>query len=402
MTIPPHAVDEASPPAALRTPAPEREASAASRPRAGLRPARAVLPAPDSSSRTPRAHRVVRPRVLMACLLVLLPTAALVSVSFGAVSLPLGDVWRDVVGHLSGAGRPSEVSGIDDAIIWGSRVPRTLLAMVAGAGLAVAGAVLQTVVRNPLADPYVLGVTSGASLAAVAVLTLGPAGLLGPMHLGVSAAAFAGACATLALVIALGRRQGSLAPARLVLAGVALSYLLQGATSYLQLRARPDQLSGVLFWLLGSVSGAQWQDLGLPAALVVSCTAWLLLHGRSLNALAMGEETAVLLGVKVNALRLQLLAVSAVLTAAVIAVAGGISFVGLVVPHSVRLLIGADHRSLLPATALAGALFLVVADVAARTVAAPMELPLGILTAVAGTPFFLWLLRRDRAGKEPS
>jgi iron complex transport system permease protein len=276
-------------------------------------------------------------------------------------------------------------------------MPRILLAMVAGAGLAVAGAVLQTVVRNPLADPYVLGVTSGASLAAVAVLTLGPVGLLGPLEIGVPAAAFAGACGTLALVVALSRSRGTTAPVRLVLAGVALSYLLQGATSYLQLRARPDQLSGVLFWLLGSVAGARWPDLGLPAALVVACTAWLLLHGRSLNALAMGEETAAFLGVRVHVLRLQLLAVSALLTAAVISVAGGISFVGLVVPHSVRLLIGSDHRSLLPATALAGALFLLLADLAARTVAAPMELPLGILTAVAGAPFFLWLLRRDRS-----
>jgi iron complex transport system permease protein len=357
-------------------------------------------PTTGPGSRRPgtAAHRGGIPaRTLIACLLLLLPAAVLASVALGAVSLPAGEVWRDVVSHLSGAGRPVGVSGIDDAIIWGSRMPRTLLALVAGAGLAVAGAVLQTVVRNPLADPYVLGVTSGASLAAVAVLTLGPAGLLGPLHVGVSAAAFAGACATLALVIALGRRDGALAPARLVLAGVALSYLLQGITSYLQLRARPDQLSGVLFWLLGSVAGAQWQDLGLPAVLVVACTAWLLLHGRSLNALAMGEETAVLLGVRVHALRLQLLAVAAVLTAAVIAVAGGISFVGLVVPHSVRLLIGADHRSLLPATALTGALFLLLADLAARTLAAPMELPLGILTAVAGTPFFLWLLRRERA-----
>ncbi|WP_455680369.1 FecCD family ABC transporter permease [Streptomyces lavendulae] len=398
MTKPPHALVEASPPGPLRESDPARAAGAPPRPRAGLRPARAVLPAPDTSVRTAVPRRVLRVRGLMSCLLLLLPVAAVASVAVGAASLPMGDVWRDLVGHLSGAGRPPQVSGIDDAIIWGSRVPRTLLAMIAGAGLAVAGAVLQTVVRNPLADPYVLGVTSGASLAAVAVLTLAPAGLLGPMHLGVSAAAFTGACATLALVIALGRRHGGLAPARLVLAGVALSYLLQGATSYLQLRARPDQLSGVLFWLLGSVAGARWQDLGLPAVLVVSCTAWLLLHGRSLNALAMGEETAVLLGVRVDALRLQLLAVSAVLTAAVIAVAGGISFVGLVVPHSVRLLIGADHRALLPATALTGALFLVLADVAARTVAAPMELPLGILTAVAGTPFFLWLLRRGRAG----
>ncbi|WP_374195604.1 FecCD family ABC transporter permease [Streptomyces sp. MBT53] len=391
MIVPPPAAADGSPPAPV--PAPPA--------RAALRPARATAPDREGSARKPAA-RVMSARLLLLCLLLALPAAALASIALGAASLPFAEVWRDVVSHVTGGNRPGGTSGIDDAIIWGSRVPRTLLAMVAGAGLAVAGAVLQTVVRNPLADPYVLGVTSGASLAAVAVLTLGPAGLPGPLHLGVPAAAFFGACATLALVVALSRHQGTTAPVRLVLAGVALSYLLQGATSYLQLRARPDQLSGVLFWLLGSVAGAQWTDLGLPATLVVVCTAWLLLHGRSLNALAMGEETAAFLGVRVQALRLQLLAVSALLTAAVISVAGGISFVGLVVPHSVRLLIGSDHRSLLPATALAGALFLLLADLAARTVAAPMELPLGILTAVAGAPFFLWLLRRDRsaAGRE--
>ncbi|MER6562272.1 iron ABC transporter permease [Streptomyces sp. NPDC001027] len=365
--------------------------------RRSLRPGRVTTVPPRGRAGPAAARgRLLSASALVSALLLLLPVAGLVSVALGAASLPIDVVWHDITSHLTGQGRPATVSGIDDAIVWGSRVPRTLLAMVAGAGLAVVGAVLQTVVRNPLADSYVLGVTSGASLAAVAVLTLAPAGLAGPLHIGVSAAAFAGACGALVLVVALGRRGGSLAPARLVLAGVAVSYLLQGATSYLQLRARPDQLSGVLFWLLGSVAGAQWDDLGPPAAVVAVCTLWLLLCGRSLNALAMGEETAVLLGVPVQALRLQLLAVAAVLTAAVIAVAGGISFVGLIVPHCVRLLIGADHRALLPATALTGALFLLLADLAARTAAAPLELPLGIVTAVAGAPFFLWLLRRDR------
>ncbi|MGW1209157.1 FecCD family ABC transporter permease [Streptomyces sp. NPDC002499] len=386
MIVPPPAAADGPPPA----PVPARPV------RPALRAARVTAPDREGAPR-PRAARVMSARLLLLCLLLALPVAALASVGLGAASLPFGEVWRDVASHVTGGGRPLGITGIDDEIIWGSRMPRILLAMVAGAGLAVAGAVLQTVVRNPLADPYVLGVTSGASLAAVAVLTLGPVGLLGPLEIGVPAAAFAGACGTLALVVALSRSRGTTAPVRLVLAGVALSYLLQGVTSYLQLRARPDQLSGVLFWLLGSVAGARWPDLGLPAALVVVCTAWLLLHGRSLNALAMGEETAAFLGVRVHVLRLQLLAVSALLTAAVISVAGGISFVGLVVPHSVRLLIGSDHRSLLPATALAGALFLLLADLAARTVAAPMELPLGILTAVAGAPFFLCLLRRDRS-----
>ncbi|GAA3086612.1 FecCD family ABC transporter permease [Streptosporangium carneum] len=326
----------------------------------------------------------------VALLLAAVPLTLVAAVGHGAVDLPAADVWHTITAHLTTGRRPADVSGIDDEIIWNSRAPRTVLALVAGAGLAVAGAVLQAVVRNPLADPYVLGVTSGASLAAVAVITLG-----GVAGLGVSGAAFAGACATLALVLLLGSRRGTLAPTRLVLAGVALSYLLQGATSYLQLRAQPGQLSGILFWLLGSVAGAGWDDLAVPCVIVVACTAWLALQGRRLNAMLLGDETAAALGVAVHRFRLALLAVAALLTAAVISVAGGVAFVGLVVPHAVRLLVGPDHRLSLPLVALTGGLFLVAADLAARTLSPPLELPLGVLTAVLGTPFFLWLLRRE-------
>ncbi|MER7133527.1 FecCD family ABC transporter permease [Streptosporangium saharense] len=326
----------------------------------------------------------------VAVLLVAVPLATVAAVSLGAVDLPAADVWHTVVAHLTTGRRPVDVSGVDDEIIWNSRAPRTVLALVAGAGLAVAGAVLQAVVRNPLADPYVLGVASGASLAAVTVITLG-----GVVGLGVPGAAFAGACATLALVLLLGSRRGTLAPTRLILAGVALSYLLQGATGYLQLRAQPGQLSGILFWLLGSVSGAGWDDLAVPCAVVVACTAWLTFQGKRLNAMLLGDETAAMLGVAVHRFRLTLLAVSALLTAAVISVAGGIAFVGLIVPHAVRLLAGPDHRRALPLIALGGGLFLVLADLAARTLSPPLELPLGILTAAIGAPFFLWLLRRE-------
>ncbi len=246
-----------------------------------------------------------------------------------------------------------------------------------------------------------MGVSSGASIAAVAVLTLGGVATTGLLPtIGVSGAAFAGAVATLVLVIALGRRQGRLDPHRLLLAGVAIGYLLQAGTSFLQLRVGSNQLAAVLFWLLGTVSGADWQKLRLPTVIVLAATIWLLAQARQLNALVLGDEAAASLGISVSRLRAQLLAVCAALTAAVISVAGGVTFVGLVAPHCVRLLIGSDHRRLLPVAALLGGVFLVLADLAGRVVARPMEVPLSIVTAVAGVPFFLLLLRRSgRAGR---
>ncbi|WP_462203151.1 FecCD family ABC transporter permease, partial [Frankia sp. CcWB3] len=194
---------------------------------------------------------------------------------------------------------------------------------------------------------------------------------------------------------ALGRRCGYLDPQRLLLAGVALTYLFQAGTSYLQLRVGSNQLAAVLFWLLGTVSGAERDTLGLPACIVVAATLWLLAQARSLNALLLGDEAAASLGIPVSRLRTQLLIVTAALTASVISVAGGVAFVGLIAPHCVRMLIGSDHRRLLPVTALLGGTFLVLADLLGRVVARPLELPLSIITAVAGVPFFLVLLRRS-------
>ncbi|TCJ34600.1 iron ABC transporter permease [Parafrankia sp. BMG5.11] len=325
------------------------------------------------------------------------PVVLALAVSLGAVRLPLGEVWSSVLAHTVGGlglglGRGEPSARVDDQIIWQVRVPRVLLAFIVGAGLAVAGATLQAVIRNPLADPYVLGVSSGASLAAVAALTLGGVGWLA--HLGVSGAAFAGGLLTLGAVLLLGRRAGRIEPGRLLLAGVALGYLLQAATSYLQLRVSSNQLAHLLFWLLGTVSGADWRKLGLPAAIVAACTIWLVLRGRALNALLLGDDLAASAGVAVSRLRTELLVIAALLTGTVIAVAGGVQFVGLVAPHCVRLLVGADHRRLLPLSALLGGNFLVLADLAARTVSEPLELPLTIVTAVVGVPFFLVLLRR--------
>jgi iron complex transport system permease protein len=328
--------------------------------------------------------------LLIVVLSALLLVSVLVGISIGAVSLPLSDVWGSIVRHLTGG--VAAMDDVNDRIIWEFRTPRVLLAGVVGAGLAVAGTVLQALVRNPLADPFVLGVSSGASLAAVAVILLGSAALLG---LGVSLAAFLGAIGAMLAVMALGQRAGRFSPTRLILAGVAIGALCSAATSYLQIKAQPQQLQGVLFWLLGSVAGADWQDLGIPTAAVLLTAGWLLLQARALNALLMGEESAVALGVDVNRFRLQLVVASSLLTGAVVAVSGGIGFVGLMVPHVARMLVGPDHRRVLPTAVLLGASYLILVDLAARTLQRPVELPLGIFTASIGAPFFIWLMRRS-------
>lgn len=329
---------------------------------------------------------------MLGVLVALIPIVLVVAAGTGAVWIPPDQIWSVVSARLSAA---PVGDALTDQIVWQVRIPRVLLAFLVGAGLAVAGTVLQAVVRNPLADPYVLGVSSGASLAAVGLLTLGTAAGAGlGATIGVSGAAFGGAVLTLALVLLLGRRRGVLDPSRLLLAGVALSYLFQAATTFLQLRVSSNQLAAVLFWLLGTVAGAEWGKLLLPLVLVSASFAWLLGQARRLNALHLGDDAAASLGIDVHRLRLWLLVVAAALTAAVIAVAGGVGFVGLVAPHAIRLLIGADHRKLLPAAALAGGLFLVLADLVGRVVVQPLELPLGVVTAVAGVPFFLILLRR--------
>lgn len=330
--------------------------------------------------------------MVLVALLALLLAVMMVAISIGAVSVPLADVWRIVLGRLTGGERSGDPAL--EQIVWNFRTPRVVLAALVGAGLAVSGVVLQAVVANPLADPYVLGVSSGASLGAVLVITL-TSGALG--GLGVSSAAFVGAVAAVVLVFLLGQRGGRLAPTRLVLSGVAVGYLFLAATSYLQLRATPTELRTVMFWMLGSVSGAQWGQLPLVGTVVVTTTVALALFGRRLNALLAGDESATALGVDVHRLRALLLVLSSLLTGTVIAVAGGIGFVGLMIPHLVRLASGADHRRLLPRAALVGAIYLVVVDLLSRTVNRPNELPLGILTALFGAPFFLWLLRRNKS-----
>jgi iron complex transport system permease protein len=322
---------------------------------------------------------------------------ALASLCWGAVAVDLSSVLEVVGAHVGVVSAP--VDAVDDQIVWSIRVPRTLMALIVGAGLAICGVVIQAVVRNPLGDPYLIGIMPGASLGAVAVIVGGGAALGG---LSMPAAAFAGGFLAFAAVFVLGRRNGAWPPARLVLAGVAVGYLVSSFTYFLQILATPNQVQRVLFWSLGSVAGATWDDLPLIAAIVAVAVAVLLINAQRLNALSAGTDVTATLGINVGRLQLMLMVVTALASGAIVAVAGGIGFVGLVIPHIARLLVGADHRRVLITATLLGASFLTVADIAARLVRAPAELPIGIVTAAVGAPFFLWLLTRPgRAIRRP-
>jgi len=353
-------------------------------------PARTVAPAP-SPRRGPRwaAARFTALLVLLASALVM---ATLLAVSLGAVRVPLSDTWRIVVSHLVPGSVTGGFTAIEDRIVWDFRMPRALLAIFVGAGLAIVGAVLQAVVRNPLADPFLLGVSSGASLGAVLVLVLGAQAVGG---LGLSAAAFLGSLVALGVVYLLAQRSGRITAARLLLSGVAVAYLFQALFSFVLQRAQSGQVAQqVLFWLLGSLAGARWDVLPIPAVVLGVGLVVLLVQWRPLNALLAGEETATSLGINVTRFRGGLFVLTSLLVGCLVAVSGAIAFVGLIVPHVARLLVGSDHRRVLPVAALAGAAFLQLVDIAARTLDAPQELPLSIVTAIFGVPFFLWLLRR--------
>lgn len=345
--------------------------------------------------RSVRAHtgRIpVPPFLLTAMLAVVLAASIAGSLAFGAEPIAFSDVLGALRARLFGGPTPSFAI---DTIVWELRLPRALLAAVAGAGLAAAGAAMQTLVRNPLADPYLLGVSAGASVGATAVLVFGVFGALGIWAL--SGGALVGALAASLLVFAVAAAQGGLTPLRLVLSGVVLSAAFSAIAAFLVfLSPEPRAANSVMFWMLGSVAGATWVKLPLATVVVVlALVALLALHGW-LDALASGEETAHSLGVPVRGLRICLFVLQAVTVGAVVAVAGGIGFVGLIAPHLARLAVGARHLVMLPVAMLGGALFVVWVDVLSRVVAAPQEMPLGVVTGIVGAPVFLLLMGRAR------
>ncbi|NEB76356.1 iron ABC transporter permease [Streptomyces sp. SID14478] len=324
--------------------------------------------------------------VLVAGLGAAVVAVAVAGLALGSVSIPPGRVL-----DILFAG---ERTGAFASIVWDVRLPRIVLAIVVGAGLAVAGTVLQAVVRNPLADPFLLGASSGASSGAVLVIVLG-LGAGAATTVALPLAAFLGSMAALVTVYALARRGGTMTAGRLVLAGVAVQYILAAFTSLvLVLSAQAEHARAIMFWTLGGLGAARWDELALPTVVLTLGTVLLVALARPLDLLLAGEEGAHVLGLDTHRFRAAVFVLTSLVIGVLVAYSGAIGFVGLMVPHAARMFTGAGHRRLLPVAALGGAVFLLLADLVARTVAAPQEIPVGVVTALTGGPYFLWLLRR--------
>lgn len=327
--------------------------------------------------------------ILAAGLLALLLASMVLAVTFGPADIAPIEVWQ-TIGHHLGLVAESPVNRLRDAIIWELRLPRVLTAAAVGAGLALCGAVMQALTRNPLADPYLLGLSSGASLGAVTFLLIG-ASLLMPLG------AFLGAGAAMALTLLVTQALGGTTPTRAILAGISVSALAAAATSFLIFwSATGDSYREILSWLMGSLSGVIWSEALLVLAALTLAGLPVLLSGRALDAFAFGDTAAATLGVDVPRLRWWLLGGTALLTGVLVSIGGAIGFVGLIIPHVVRLMTGSRHRVLLPVAMLLGASFMVWTDTAARSLFAPRELPVGIITALLGAPIFMAVLLRYR------
>ncbi|HSA56422.1 MAG TPA: iron ABC transporter permease [Gemmatimonadaceae bacterium] len=309
--------------------------------------------------------------------------AAVVAVAVGPVRLSLGEVWGALAGNADAT---------VTAIVREVRLPRVALALLVGAALGMSGAVLQGTLRNALAEPYLLGVSGGAAVGAVVMVS---AGATAPAA--VSLAAFGGAVTAVALVLGIARAAGARGDPRvLLMAGVVIGAFANAAILVLLANAPGDTVRGALWWMMGSVGAAEWNDAAWLAGALLVAGAPLVHWSRDLDALALGHDSAAALGVEADAASRRLFLAASLLAAASVASAGLVGFVGLIVPHIARRLVGVRHRAVLAVAAIAGAALLVLADLAARTARAPAELPLGAVTALLGVPFFLTLLRRAR------
>ncbi|ABV38339.1 transport system permease protein [Shewanella sediminis HAW-EB3] len=365
----------------------------------------------STKGRVDIGHKWVVPGLSLLSLITLLAAA-----SFGAANISFSDVINVVLHNTFGTAifGMTEVSGIAERIVMELRFPRILLAFIAGAGLSVAGSVLQTVTRNPLADPYLFGISSGASFGAVMVITFFTGSSVGAAS-GLSAGsglftgsglfellswislplgAFLGAGVSVLMVLSLCGRNMSSQIERMLLSGVAISFMFGALTSLLLYFSSPQAAASVLFWSLGSFAKASWEGLLFPAVVVCAATGIILLFKRQIMAMRAGDETAHTLGINVSRLRLQMLLLCSLITAILVANCGGIGFVGLMIPHTVRMLF--PGRFPLITTALVGGLFMVWIDVLARTLLSSQELPVGIITAVIGSIFFLFILGSRR------
>ncbi|MFW9081966.1 FecCD family ABC transporter permease [Pseudomonas sp. P2757] len=325
-------------------------------------------------------------RILLALGVLLL--AVLAGVSIGETAIAPGVVLQTLANKLWAAGYA--LDPIDQGIVWNYRLTRALVAAACGAGLATCGVILQSLLRNPLADPYLLGISAGASTGAVMVTLLG----VGAGLISLSAGAFVGAVAAFGLVILLARASGTAnGTGQIILAGIAGSQLFNALTAFLITKsASSEQARGIMFWLLGNLSGVRWPSVWLAMPVAVLGLAVCLWHRRALDAFTFGADSAASLGIPVRRVQFVLIGCAAMVTAVMVSIVGSIGFVGLVIPHSARLLLGTSHGRLLPASALGGAVFLIAADVLSRTLIKGQVIPVGVVTALVGAPVFALIL----------
>lgn len=331
--------------------------------------------------------------IFLLALALTVPAVAVLALSIGAVKVPPGEILGILFGQTT--------DSVREAVIWNIRLPRVVLGLLAGAALAVSGAALQGLFRNPLADPGIIGISNGAALLAAATIVFGSFVFqVIPRHLipfVLPAGAFAGGLVTTLLIYRLSWHEGRTVPATLLLAGIAISALTAAITGLFTFIATDEQVRTLVFWTLGSLASASWTSCAVLAICTLPALIFLFREGRSLNAMLLGESEAGLLGFNPEQTKMRIVIASALAVGGSVAFCGVIGFIGLVIPHIVRLLIGPDHRFLIPGSAFLGASLLTGADIGARTLVAPAELPIGILTALVGAPFFLWLLLKQRA-----
>ena len=321
--------------------------------------------------------------IYLAALLMLLVLAFL-SLFVGSSYIGPVEIWQFLF-------TKSNITNSTEIILSEIRLPRIILSFIVGAGLAVAGAVFQGIIRNPMVDPYIIGISAGAGTGVMLALFLGIEIVIFNFS-SLPAFAFLGAVLTVALVYQLARVGNKLPVLTFLLAGVAVSFILNSLMSFLMV-IRTENLQQLVYWLMGSLAGASWSDIKMITPYFLIALITILYYLKDLNILLLGEESAAHLGLNVEKLKIILLSAASLLTASVVSVSGSIGFIGLVVPHIARMTIGPDHRRLIPLAAIFGGAFLMIADTFARTVMAPIELPVGIITALAGGPYFIYLLR---------